>query len=208
MKPVLYTFWRSSCSYRVRLALAYKKVAYEPVYVNLIEKEHLTAEYRQKSPIGHVPCLVVEGREVIESVAILELMDELWPDPPLYPKETWDRTRVRTLVETINAGTQPLQNTSVLARVPEAERKAWAAHWNARGLAAFEALMVKNAKEGPFAYGASFGAADCALLPQVYSARRWGVDLTPFPRVVAAEKAAMELTQLHPAVPENQPDHK
>jgi glutathione S-transferase len=114
------------------------------------------------------------------------------------------------LVETINAGTQPLQNLGVLTRAskdPE-QRKAWAAHWNARGLAAFEALMAKNAKEGPFSYGASFGAADCLLLPQVYSARRFDVDLTPFPRILAAEKAALAMPQLYAAVPENQPDSR
>jgi maleylacetoacetate isomerase len=209
-KPVLYTYWRSSCSYRVRLALAHKKVAYEPVFVNILEKEQLSDAYRTKSPIGHVPCLVVDGHEVVESVAILELMDELWPDPPLYPKDRWARTRVRTLVETINSGVQPLQNLSVLARHTKdaEERKAWGAHWNARGLAAFEALLGKYG-EGPFASGASFGAADCLLLPQVYSARRFEVDLTAFPRVLAAEKAAMALPHLHPAIPENQPDaHK
>jgi maleylacetoacetate isomerase len=210
-KPVLYTYWRSSCSYRVRLAFAYKKIAYEPVFVSLGDGQQLASEYRKKSPIGHVPCLVVDGREVVESVAILELMDELWPDPPLYPKEIWARTRVRTLVETINAGTQPLQNLAVLTRLtkdPE-ERKAWAAHWNVRGLAAFESLMEKNAKagpSGPFACGESFGAADCCLLPQVYSARRFDVDLTPFPRIVAAERAAMALAYLHAAIPENQAD--
>jgi maleylacetoacetate isomerase len=210
-KPILYTYWRSSCSYRVRLALAHKRIAYEPVFVNLLEREQLTSAYQQKSPIGHVPCLVVDGRETIESVAILELMDELWPDPPLYPKEIWARTRVRTMVETINSGTQPLQNTSVIARVTKDgdERKAWCAHWNARGLAAFEALMEKYAGDGPFASGASFGAADCFLLPQVYSARRFDVDLTKFSRILAAEKAAMAFAHLHAAIPENQPDaHK
>jgi maleylacetoacetate isomerase len=209
-KPILYTYWRSSCSYRVRLALAHKKIAYEPVFVSLLEKEQLTHTYRQKSPIGHVPCLVVDGREVVESVAILELMDELWPDPPLYPKEIWARTRARTLVETINAGTQPLQNTSVLVRYSkdDGERKTWAAHWNARGLAAFESLLEKYASDGPFASGASFGAADCFLLPQVYSARRFDVDLTQFPRLLAAEKAAMALPHLQPAIPENQPDSR
>jgi maleylacetoacetate isomerase len=210
-KPVLYTYWRSSCSYRVRLALAHKKVAYEPVFVNLLEKEQLSDTYRQKSPIGHVPCLIVDGREVVESVAILELMDELWPDPALYPKEIWARTRMRMLVETINAGTQPLQNTSVIARVTKDadERKAWCAHWNARGLAAFEGLLAKYEVPGPFASGAEFGAADCFLLPQVYSARRFDVDLTAFPRILAAEKAAMALPHIHAAIPENQPDaHK
>jgi maleylacetoacetate isomerase len=209
----LYTYWRSSSSYRVRLALAHKRIAYAPVFVNLLQGEQLSAEYRARSPIGHIPCLVVGGREMVESVAICELLDDLSPDPPLYPKDPWARARVRSLVETINAGTQPLQNTSVLARVAEGggDRKAWAAHWNARGLAAFEALLDRYAADGlaaPFASGASFGAADCFLLPQLYSARRFDVDVTKFPRALAAEKAAFGMGHLQPAIPENQSDAK
>jgi maleylacetoacetate isomerase len=211
----LHTYWRSSSSYRVRLALAHKRIAYTPVFVNLLAQEQLAADYRRKSPLGHVPLLTVDGQTMVESVAICELLEDLFPDPPLYPtpRDPWARARVRSLVETINAGTQPLQNTSVLGRVAEAggDRKAWAAHWNARGLAAFEALLESYEKKGhggPFASGASFGVADCFLLPQLYSARRFDVDMTNLPRALAAERAALAIAQLGPALPENQPDAK
>ncbi len=215
-KVVLYTYWRSSSSYRVRLALGYKRVAFESVFVNLLEGAQLRPEYKENNPAGWLPCLVVDGEPFTESVAILELLDDLVPAPPLYPRDPVHRARVRALVETVNSGTQPLQNTSVLARVSDdpAARAAWGAHFNARGLATLEALIARyrspgsagGGVKGPFAYGETFGAADACLVPQVYSARRFKVDLAPYPLVVAAEQAALALPELRAALPENQGD--
>ncbi len=210
---VLYTYWRSSSAFRVRIALAHKRLAYEPSYVNLLESAQQASAYRAKNPAGYVPCLIVEGRTVVESVAMIELLDELYPDPPLYPADPFGRARVRSLVETINSGTQPLQNMSVLKRVSddEAERAAWASHFIARGVAAIEALMERQEGEGPrgpYACGATFGAADCFLVPQLYNARRYKVDLTPYPRAVAAEQAALAMPAVQAALPENQADAK
>src|SRR4029079_11911593 len=112
----LSTYWRSSCSFRVRIALGYKKLAYEPVFVNILEGEQKKPEYLAKNPIGHVPTLSIDGVTYVESVAIMELLEELYPDPPLLPKTPQERARVRALVETINAGIQPLQNLIVLDR--------------------------------------------------------------------------------------------
>lgn len=216
-KLTLSTYWRSSCSYRVRIALGYKGLAYEPVFVNILEGEQKTPEYLANNPIGHVPTLTIEasGARVsyVESVAIMELLEELYPEPALLPSKPHDRARVRALVETINAGIQPLQNTSVLDYLGDdkEKRSAWLKHWLPRGLTAFESLLATAEKEGvqgPFAYGRTLSMADCCLVPQVYAARRFGVDLAPFPRILRAEAAAMELPFVAAAKPEAQPDAK
>jgi maleylacetoacetate isomerase len=212
-KLELYTYWRSSSAYRVRIALGYKGLAYEPRFVNLLQKEQLRPEYLAKNPAGYVPALVVDGEVFTESVAILELLDDLFPQKPLYPKEPYARARVRALVETIASGTQPLQNVSVLERVSADTdvRKQWLQHFIGRGLRTFDALMASHEAhgvKGPYAFGESFGAADCALVPQVYAAKRFSVDLSGVPRVVAAHDAAMKLDFVQRASPERQPDAK
>ncbi len=210
-KVVLYTYWRSSSAFRVRIALAHKKIPYESVFVNLLESAQEAPEYKAHNPAGWVPCLVIDGKELTESVALVELLEELAPSPALYPKDPIDRARVRALVETINAGTQPMQNLAVLkkASAEQPGRTAWATHFIARGLATFEALLARNASlgvTGPFAYGADLGAADLFLVPQLYNARRFKLDLTPYPRAVAAEKAALATAAVQAALPENQAD--
>ncbi len=208
---VLYTYWRSSSAYRVRLALAAKGLAYRSVAVNLLEGEQRAPSHVARSPMGYVPCLEVNGETFAESVAIIELLDELHPEPPLLPREPRGRARVRALVEVVNAGTQPLQNLAVLQKLssdPEA-RTEWRRHFVEKGLGAFEALMEANARrgvKGRFAYGDSFGMADCYLLPQVYNARRYDVDLAPFPRVASAAEAIAATDAGRAAAPEAQAD--
>lgn len=208
---VLHHYWRSSSSYRVRIALAFKGIKYRSVAVNLLKKEQLEESHRALSATGSVPCLELEGRAYIESVAICELLEETHPSPPLYPKEPWDRARVRALVEIINSSVQPLQNLRVLDKVSSdsKERIAWAHHWNESGLAAFERAMAQNEAlgiRGRFAYGDTFTAADAFLVPQVYSAKRFGVDLSQFPRVNAAAEHAAKLPFVEVAAPERQSD--
>jgi maleylacetoacetate isomerase len=211
----LYNFWRSSSSHRVRIALAYKGLEYEYVPVNLVAGEHAGSAHAARSPTGYVPCLAVDDVTYVESVAILELLEELSPRPPLYPPDAHGRARVRALVEMVNSGIQPLQNTSILAQVdavaagaPDA-RARWLQHFLGRGLAAFERAMNDAASEGvrgPYAYGATPTAADVMLVPQVVSARRFQVDLSPYPRLTAAFDAAMQLEAFQKAAPEAQPD--
>lgn len=209
---VLYTYWRSSSSYRVRIALGYKGLAYRSACVNLLEGEQKKDAYKDKSPTGYVPCLAIDGELFVESVAIVELLEELYPEPALYPKRPADRARVRALVEMINAGTQPLQNLAVLDKVGSDKdaRAAWMKHFMARGLGAFEAAMARRedetGAEGPFAFGDRFTAADAFLVPQVYAARRFGVDLSAMPRVVRADAASSALPFVAAAKPEAQPD--
>lgn len=208
----MYTYWRSSCSYRVRIALALKGIAYTSVPVNLLEGAQTGAAHVARSPTGYVPCLEVDGVPFVESVALVELLDDLVPTPRLYPEGPADRARVRALVEVINAGTQPLQNLSVLQRL-SAERPVqveWSRHWIAKGLGAFEGLLQRYESQGRprgrYAFGDAPGAADVFLVPQVYNARRFSVDLSPWPRLAAAAEAAEAHPLVAAAAPERQPD--
>jgi maleylacetoacetate isomerase len=210
----LYGYWRSSSSHRVRIALGLKGVEYEYVPVDLVEGEQRSELYRARSPTGYVPCLVLDGAPYTESVAIVELLEERFPTPRLYPEDAHGRARVRTLVEIVNSGTQPLQNMSVVRHLGDlgqgAEaQKVWLLHFVGRGLASLERALKENALagiDGPYAYGASRTAADVFLVPQVDSARRFGVDLGACPRVVRAYEAAMKLEAFQKAAPDRQPD--
>lgn len=210
----LYTYWRSSASHRVRIALAYKGLGYTPVYVNLLASEQRRDDYRRVNPIGHLPCLVIDGVQYVESTAILELLEDLYPDPPLYPKTPQDRARVRALVQIVNSGIQPLQNLVVLDRIGEDKDKRleWLAHWITRGLDAWEKLAARFQAEtghsGPYAYGSTFGAADVLLIPQLYAARRYNIDLSAYPTILRVEAATKDLPFVKAAHPDAQPDAK
>ena len=207
----LYNYWRSSASHRVRIALALKGLAYEYVAVNLLAGEHSADTHKARSPTGYVPCLSIDGTEYAESVAIVELLDERFPSPPLFPADAHGRARVRALVEIVNSGIQPLQNLNVLRHLSsDADvQRNWVQHFVARGLAALEAAMVAQEREGVggnFAYGEGPTAADVFLVPQAFAARRFQVDVAPFRRVARAFDAAMHLDAFRRAAPENQPD--
>jgi maleylacetoacetate isomerase len=208
---ILYNYWRSSSSHRVRIALAHKGLDYRYIAVNLLTDEQSSEPHKARSPTGYVPCLVLDGVAYVESVAILELIDERYPSPPLYPKDAHARARVRALVEIINSGIQPLQNrhvTQFLSPDAEVQRK-WLVHFVARGLAGLEAAMKGNEEEGArgrYAYGDAVTAADAFLVPQVVSAQRFHVDLAPYPRVSRAFDEAMKLEAFVAAAPERQPD--
>jgi maleylpyruvate isomerase len=210
----LYTYWRSSASHRVRIALGYKGLTYEPTFVNLLEGEQRRDEYKKTNPMGYLPCLEIDGVKFVESTAILELLDELYPDPPLFPKKPEDRARVRALMQIVNSGIQPLQNLVVLDQVgdDQTKRLAWLRHFIPRGLGAWEALASRFAEEtgskGPFAFGETFSAADAVLIPQLYSARRFGVDLSPYPTILRVDEATKDLPFVKAAYPDAQPDAK
>jgi len=221
MHLTLYSYWRSSSSHRVRIALGYKGIAHDVVTVNLLGGEQMSDEHKGRAPSGYVPALRVDGAaggttpiddEVfVESVAIIELLDELFPAKPLYPKSAVEKARVRALIETISAGIQPLQNLSVLIRhsSDHDERNEWARHYNARGLEVFERLMERNESRGVrgrFSYGDALTAADVFLIPQVASAVRFGVDMTKLPRIRAVIAHTADLPFVVAAAPENQPD--
>ncbi len=210
---ILHSYWRSSCSYRVRIGLGAKGLGFDLRAVNLLEGAQLRPEYTSLSPSGYVPALTLADEVFVESLPILELLDELYPEPRLLPTTPQARARVRALCEMINAGIQPLQNLNVVRKVSSdaAEQKSWMQHFIRKGLAAFEARLCElearaDGPKGPFVYGEAFGMADCFLIPQVYAARRNGVDLTAMPRIERAIAASAKLPFVEAAHPDAQPD--
>jgi maleylpyruvate isomerase len=208
----LFNFYRSSASYRVRIALAWKGLSYEYVPVSLLKDggEHLTEAYRAVNPLQAVPTLEVDGRPLSESLAIIEYLNDVHPAPPLLPQDPFARAQARRLAEAINAGIQPLQNPRVAKRLAsefhadEAARKAWAAHFNVVGLTALETLVQASA--GTCCVGDEVSVADVCLVPQLFGARRFGVDVTAFPTLARVEAALLTRPAFVAAHPRNQPD--
>ena len=212
METVLYHYWLSSSSWRVRWALAIKGVPFRSEIIDLRAGEQQKEAHRARNPLGYVPTLHIDGKDLGESVAIIEYLEARFPAPALYPRDPWVAARVRQFVELINSGVQPMQNLEVLKRIsPEmAGQREWAAHFNARGMAACERLLTSFQAEGlrtnsQFVVGDTLTAADLFLVPQVFSARRYSVDVTPYVHVLAAEKAALANEHAQGALPENQP---
>lgn len=179
----LYHYWRSSSSWRVRLALTYKNIPCDYISVNLLKDEQKSKEHLKRNPTGHVPVLEIDGKFLGESTAILEWLDENFKNKPLLPKDPWDRALVRQLAQMINAGIQPVQNLKVMKLFSEDEkkRKEWSKHWIEEGFLAYETLASQTA--GKFSFGDDFSMADCCLIPQVYNAQRFSVDLASFPTI-------------------------
>ncbi len=212
----LHNYWRSSASYRVRIALGYKALPWEYVAVDIVRGgadqqggQHDGA-YRAKNPMGQVPLLEVtdDGRELclVQSLPILEYLDERWPTPPLLPAGRADRAQARALAEIVNAGIQPLQNLTTTRKVAAlgGDDRAWVADFIRSGLTAFDAQAAASA--GRCCVGDAPSIADCFLVPQLYSARRFGVDPAAWPRLVAIEAACHELPAFVDAHPDRQPD--
>jgi maleylpyruvate isomerase len=208
----LFNFWRSSASYRVRLALEFKGLSYEYVPVNLTKGEQHESPHRARNPWGGVPVLeVVENGKTVElpqSVAIVEYLEERFPEKPLFPKGALERARMRAMVELVNSGIQPLHNLQVLNHVRDAlkgDAKAWSELWIGKGLDALEAMAKETA--GTFLIGETFTFADACLLPQLYGARRFAsVEPARYPTLVRVEARCLELDFVQKARPENQPD--
>lgn len=207
---VLHGYFRSAASWRVRIALGLKGVAVRHVSHHLRRGEQRAPEYLALNPQGMVPALELDdGTVLTQSVAVVELLDEAFPAPPLLPADPLGRARVRAFALVLAADTHPLQNLGVLARLrgmgrPEEEVQAWAADANAAGLAACEALLA--GAPGPFCFGGAPTLADICLVPQLGNARRFGVDVARYPRLLAAEAACMALPAFADAVPGRQPD--
>lgn len=210
----LYSYWRSSCSWRVRLGLEWKSLPYEYAAVHLIRdggQQHAPG-FESQSPLRQVPVLEV-GRDetaftLTQSVAILEYLEEAHPEPALLPRDTILRARVRQLVEMVNSGMQPLQNLYVLQEIERAggDKKSWATHFIVRGLAALEARARQSA--GKYLVGDDVTFADIVSIPQLYNARRFGVELSVYPTLLAAEAACQELPAFVRAHADAQPDKK
>lgn len=208
----LYGYFRSSASYRVRIGLGLKGLSYEYVPVNLVRdggEQHGDA-HRARNRMEQVPVLVVEedGQvfDLTQSVAILEYLDERYPEPKLLPGDRKQRALIRRAVEIVNSGIQPLQNLSMLQEISRlgGDDKAFAKAANERGLAALEVEAKANA--GQFFFGDAPTMADVFLVPQMFGARRFKVDLTPFPTLVRIDEALAKIPAVAAAHPDKQPD--
>jgi maleylpyruvate isomerase len=210
----LYSYWRSSASWRVRIALAWKGIRYEYRPVNLAREggEQYSPTYvAEINPLSQVPVLELDGEEpprrIAQSLAIIEYLEERFPEPALLPTEPWLRARTRQLAEIANAGIQPFQNTPTLGYVRgvlRGDEKAWLRHFLDRGLRALERTARETA--GTFLVGGNPTLADICLVPQLYSARRFDVPLEPFPTLLRVEAACNSIPAFSSAHPDRQPD--
>ena len=211
---ILYSYWRSSAAYRVRIGLNLKGLPYRTVAVHLLKdggQQH-AEDYRQMNPQQLVPTLQHGQRHLTQSLAIVEYLDDVWPTPALLPATARERQRVRALAQLVACDIHPLNNLRVLQyfehewHLPAPEREQWVKHWIMDGFAACEALLAGHPATGDFCEGNAPGFADCCLVPQVYNARRFGVDMAAYPTLAHIEANCLALPAFDAARPENQPD--
>jgi maleylpyruvate isomerase len=213
-KMKLYTFFRSSASYRVRIALNLKGLEYEQAAIHLRRGggEQLKPAYKAINPQALVPALEDNGRVYSQSLAIIEYLEERYPKPPLLPSDAADRAVVRSMALLIACEVHPIQNLRVLNHLKNDHKLSdddtirWARHWINLGLSALEQMTISLSKQGEFCFGQTPTMADLCLVPQLSNARRFGVDLSAFPKLLAIEAACMSLPAFADAAPENQPD--
>lgn len=208
---ILYGYALSSATFRVRIALALKNIPYTSVIKNLRVGEHRLAEYLSINAQGFVPALQTDDADVLtQSVAIMEYLDEQYPDPPLLPHDAVARARVRSISHTITSDIHPLNNLRVLRYLEDklsldkATRDAWYRHWIELGFEALERWLTRDPATGRFCHGDSVTMADLCLVPQVFNARRFSVDLLPYPRIVAIDANCRESPAFQNAAPDKQ----
>lgn len=208
----LYNFFRSGTSHRLRIALNLKGLDYDYVPVDLRTEEHLGAAFKTLNPQGLVPALVDDGQVLTQSPAIIEWLEERYPTPPLLPADPENRARVRAMAAIVGCDIHPVNNRRILEYLrktlgcDEAAVLAWCGTWIHVGFDALETLLAADRHRGNFCFGDSPTLADVYLVPQVESARRFNVDLTLYPNIVAIDKACGELEAFRRAVPSLQPD--
>jgi len=206
----LYDYFRSSAAYRVRIALNLKRLSYDAVPIHLSKDggRHKTPEYRAINPQMRVPALVLSnGDRLIQSLAIIEYLDETFPDPALLPVEAVERAQVRAVAQIIACDIHPINNSGTLAYLrklghDQAQIDEWYASWILSGFEAIETMI----RPGPYAFGSHITIADLCIVPQVFNARRFKVPLDRFPKIAGVYAACDKLAAFDKARPENQPD--
>jgi len=208
----LYTLSRSSASYRVRIALNLKGLKYEPITKILGKGEHRTPEYLAVNPQGLLPALEIDGVVLSQSLAIIEYLDERYPNPRLLPEDPLDRARVRSLALAIACDIHPINNLRVLNYLrnelgqSEEAVNTWYRHWVSEGFRGLEVELRRYSSNRRYCYGDTLSLADVCLVPQMFNARRFDVDLTPFPTVEAISRHLESIPEFAAARPEVQPD--
>jgi maleylpyruvate isomerase len=208
----LYTFFRSSASFRVRIAMNYKGLEYEPAIVSLPKAEHLETTFRSVNPQGLVPALEDAGHVLTQSLAIIEYLDEAHPGQKLLPADPLDRAYVRALSQIVACEIHPLNNLRTLKFVRKTYGlddegiNAWYRHWIAEGFQMMESFLAANRKHGKYCFRDQVSMADCCLVPQVFNAQRYHCDLKPYPAVMQIHEACMQLDAFVQAQPLKQPD--
>ncbi len=208
---VLHSMWRATAPYRVRLALALKGLEFDYAPVNLTTGEQSEAPYRSVNRQGLVPSLTVEGHTLTQSLAIIEWLEEVHPDPPLLPADPFERATVRAMAQIVACDIHPLNNLRVLRALTEfgaplgsAAQRAWGQRWIGDGFAALEPMVAQHSQG--FAFGAAPGMADCFIVPQVWASSRFLVDLAPYPALVRVMAHAADRPAFVTAHPDRQPD--
>jgi maleylpyruvate isomerase len=211
---VLHNYFRSSSSYRVRIALNLKGLPYEyvPVHLNRNGGEQFRAEFKELNPQALVPVLSEDSIQVSQSLAILEYLEEKYPAVPLLPTAIEDRAHVRQLALAVACEIHPLNNLRVLKfltgslELSEEAKMKWIRHWTELGLSALEQEVSRSAKRGRFCFGDTPTLADCCLVPQLFNAQRFGIDLAPYPTLVKIDEECAKLAAFAQAHPARQPD--
>tara|TARA_Y100001934_G_scaffold137202_1_gene165531 strand:- start:4322 stop:4966 length:645 start_codon:yes stop_codon:yes gene_type:complete len=208
----LYSFYISSAAYRARIALNLKGLAYEYIAIDMFAEEHLSSEYGEINPQGLVPVLVDGEHTLSQTLAIMEYLEEVYPEPPLLPDDPVERARVRALALVPDCEMHPINNRRIreyLVNDLELGQETmieWIGHWNARGFATLEALLSESPHTGVFCHGDRLTVADVFLVPQLDAARRFETDLSPYPTALRIEEACLALPEFQAASPGNQPD--
>ncbi|XP_026789775.3 maleylacetoacetate isomerase isoform X3 [Pangasianodon hypophthalmus] len=205
MKPVLHGYFRSSCSWRVRIAFALKGIEYDQVPVNLVKDggQQLTDQYKTVNPMQQVPAVTIDGITLSQSLAIIQYIDETRPGPRLLPADPQQRAQVRMISDLIASGIQPLQNLHVIQKIG-AEKVQWAQHFINKGFNALESILKQTS--GTYCVGNEISMADICLVPQVYNAERFKVDLDQYPTIKRINQTLMELEAFKVSHPTCQPD--
>jgi len=211
----LYTYWRSSAAFRVRIGLALKGLAYDSAFIHLLRDggEQLSREYSSINPQNLLPSLELGNGDILtQSMAILEYLDETHPTPSFLPSDPFERARVRAMAQAVAIDIHPLNNLRVLNHLTEdlglsAEQKGdWCRHWIGVGFAGLERMLEVSSEKGDFCFGNAPSLADICLVPQMYNARRFDVDLSPYHNICRIEAKCLELEAFKTAMPENQGD--
>ncbi|MBI1395167.1 MAG: maleylacetoacetate isomerase [Betaproteobacteria bacterium] len=209
----LYSYFRSSAAYRVRIALALKGLEFECVPVHIARGNQFEPAFSAISAQNLVPVLEEDGRTLVQSLAIVEYLEETHPEPPLLPRSPCERARVRSLAQLVACEIHPVNNLRVLhyltgvLKVTDEQRLAWYRRWVTVGFAALERRLAEDPMTGAgFCHGDSPGLADICLVPQVANARRFGIDVTDYPTILRIDACCRELDAFRVAAPENQPD--